>query len=173
MHGRRFAKRGGIAANTPAAWPPRERGRPLSSVSSTAAGEGAHGWGRARDGVESPWMSWRIAQGWRALRIIPCRRPLASAGAGKFESAASTQVGSLRSAGSLEPAGWYSVSVFRGRRLGWGVLSATLRFSAGFADSAPKRHRPHSAFGGALNFCLIKHLQDRAGEKHYRCEAGP
>ena len=106
MHGRRFAKRGGIAANTPAAWPPRERGRPLSSVSSTAAGEGAHGWGRARDGVESPWMSWRIAQGWRALRTIPCRRPLASAGAGKFESAASTLGGSLRSAGSLEPAGW-------------------------------------------------------------------
>jgi hypothetical protein len=70
------------------------------------------------------------------------------------------------------PAG-YSVWVFRGRRLDLDAGPATLRNCAGFAGSTPKRHRPHSAIVRALNFCLIKHLHDRAGEKHYRCEAKP
>ena len=52
----------------------------------------------------------------------------------------------------LWPAGWYSVSVFRGRRLDFDVAPAALRVGAWLAGSTPKRHRPHSASGSALNF---------------------
>ena len=69
----------------------------------------------------------------------------------------------------------YSVSVFRGCRLDLGALSATLRDCAGFAarrQSGIDLPAPPWVFDGSgLNFCLIKHLHDRAGEKHYRCEA--
>jgi 23S rRNA pseudouridine955/2504/2580 synthase len=71
----------------------------------------------------------------------------------------------------------YSVSVFRGCRLDLGTCSATLRNCAGFAagrQSGIDLTAPPWVFDGSgLNFCLIKHLHDRAGEKHYRCEARP
>ena len=170
MHGRRLRNEGELPLCQVVVAGARAQ-TAVSGVSPRTARMGGRGWVRARGGVE--WSSFRrpIAQGWRALRAIPCRMPLAAASAGTYESAASTQVNSLRSAGRWKPAGWYSVSVFRGRRLDSGACSATLRMRAGFADGAPKRHRPHSGPRRALNFCLIKHLQDRTGEKHYRCEA--
>jgi hypothetical protein len=71
----------------------------------------------------------------------------------------------------------YSVSVFRGCRLDLGTCSATLRNCAGFAagrQSGIDLTAWSWVFDGSgLNFCLIKHLHDRAGEKHYRCEARP
>ena len=158
----------GRAARTPAA---------LSSLSSTAAGVVvARGWVRARGDVDGPLRGQPVAQGRRAPRVTRCRGPLATARsvcAGSDESAAASTLERTRfdpPAAWKRPAG-YSVSVFRGRRLDWGAMAATWRSSAGFAVSAPERHRPHSALDSALNFCLIKHLQDHAGEKYYRCEA--
>lgn len=155
----------------------RKRRAAPSSLSSTAAGVVvARGRVRARGGVDGLPRDQPVAQGWRAPLAIRCRGPLAvarSVCAGSDESAAASTLERTR---FDPPAAWelpagYSVSVFRGRRLDWGASAATLRSSAGFAVSVPQRHRPRSAFGGALNFCLIKHLQNRAGEKYYRCEA--
>ena len=178
MHGRRLRNEG-IAA-----WP--RMSQPLAtsavsrlSVSSTTNGVGARGWARARFGVDLPSVRRRGAQGWRALQAIQCPRPLANralarwGSAGRSESAASTQGTRFdpQKAGRLFAG--YSVSVFRGRRLDLDVLPAAVRRCALLANSTPKRHRPHNAGLGALNFCLIKHLHDRAGEKDYRCEAEP
>lgn len=177
MHGRRLRNEG-IAA-----WPRMSQPSTTSavsrlSVSSTTSGVGARGWVRARFGVDLPSVRRRGAQGWRALQAIQCPRPLANralarwGSAGRSESAASTQGTRFdpQKAGRLFAG--YSVSVFRGRRLDLDVLPAAVRRCAWLANSTPKRHRPHNAGLGALNFCLIKHLHDRAGEKHYRCEAG-
>lgn len=149
------------------------------SVSSTTSGVGARGWARARFGVDLPSVRRRGAQGWRALHATQCQRLLANRGlarwgsAGRFESAASTQGTRFdpQKAGRLFAG--YSVSVFRGRRLDLGVSPAAVHHCAWPANSTPKRHRPHSAGVCALNFCLIKHLHDHAGEKHYRCEGEP
>jgi hypothetical protein len=149
-------------------------GRP--SVSSMTVEVGAHGWARARCGVDAPRCGWRAAQ--QALRgplEIRCRGPLATArwaNEGIFESAASTQENSLRSADSLEPVGWgIPYRCFVGVGLTCAPSLPLCALARGLQARAPKRHRPSSASDGALNFCLIKHLQDRAGEKHYRCEA--
>ncbi|MDP9897787.1 hypothetical protein J2W36_000020 [Variovorax ginsengisoli] len=156
-------------------WPTRVRVRPA-----WASAQGQQGWGRMDGGEPEAVLTCR---GWRdRLRRGSARCRRFNAGGHWPQPGGPTQAHLNQQhqhkwtrfdppVAVRLPAG-YSVSVFRGRRLDWGTRFCHFALERGVCNGVPKRHRPHRAFDRALNFCLIKHLQERTGEKHYRCEAG-